>query len=260
MRVARPDELHTLALVAERAFAHDATMAYMLDWKAFPARVPLDTPGSLSTLDRQHRLFYYFLDGMARGTMVTGGRLVAATVPDDAQPGGERIVAVAYWMVPNTHLDSLGTIIKAKQHRFLLGDRRSLLSGMGMGVKGYKRAVFEYQQPVDTIQKRECRARGVELRDCWHLQLICVDPEFEGQGLCGKLMREQFAFAPDAACVLEASSPKSRDIYTRYGFKTTGEIRMGAGKVGTNGLPVQDKEQALGAPVSTMLRLPPKSE
>ncbi|EJD37727.1 hypothetical protein AURDEDRAFT_116702 [Auricularia subglabra TFB-10046 SS5] len=258
VRLARPDELHSMTVVAERAFAHDPAMAYISDWQQYPDRVSLDTPHSLSTLDRQHRIFYYFLDGLARGTLATKGRLVVAVVPDDAQPSKERIVAVAYWVCPGAHLDSIGTMIKAKQHRVVLGDRRSFLRGMG--IKGYKRAIIQYQQPVDAIQKRECKTHGVDVRDCWHLQLICVDPEFEGKGFCGKLMREQFAFAPDAPCVLEASTPKSRDVYLHYGFQTTGEITMGAGKVGANGLPVRAKEQATGAPVFTMFRAAPKSE
>lgn len=41
---------------------------------------------------------------------------------------------------------------------------------------------------------------------------------------------------------LEATTLESRDLYLKHGFTDVGEIVLGAGKVGTDGLPKRDGE------------------
>ncbi|GAB2919415.1 GNAT family N-acetyltransferase [Micromonospora polyrhachis] len=59
----------------------------------------------------------------------------------------------------------------------------------------------------------------------WYLQQILVVPALRGHGLGGALLRHQLARA-DAAGVpayLEASSPRNRALYERYGFQPLGD-------------------------------------
>lgn len=191
IRLARPEDLAALSLLATRAFAEDAVIAYLADARAYPSPPPASA-SSVRELDNRQRLLYYFLDGLARGTLVTQGRIVVVTVD-------ERIVASAYWTRPGAKIDSLPVILKSKQYRGVLGDSRSLFRGWG--VRGFivrrmcmcqrawqslrhraQRAVFEYQARVDAIQKVQCRKRGSDKDQCWHLQLICSDPDAQGKG------------------------------------------------------------------------------
>ncbi|MGW0433875.1 GNAT family N-acetyltransferase [Micromonospora sp. NPDC003197] len=59
----------------------------------------------------------------------------------------------------------------------------------------------------------------------WYLQQMVVVPQFRGRGLGGAMLRHQLARA-DAAGVptyLEASNPRNRALYERYGFRPLGD-------------------------------------
>lgn len=58
----------------------------------------------------------------------------------------------------------------------------------------------------------------------WHLAQTVVVPELRGRGLGGALLRHQLRHvdARGAAAYLEASSPRNRALYERYGFLPLG--------------------------------------
>lgn len=65
----------------------------------------------------------------------------------------------------------------------------------------------------------------------WYLQTIGTDPEFQGKGFGGVIMRHTLASA-DAAhmpCYLESSKDTNIPIYQSFGFKVTGEMKVPGG-------------------------------
>jgi len=62
----------------------------------------------------------------------------------------------------------------------------------------------------------------------WYLQTIGTDPEFQGKGYGGAIMRDRLA-AVDAAhmpCYLESSKDTNIPIYQSFGFRVTGEMQV----------------------------------
>ncbi len=69
----------------------------------------------------------------------------------------------------------------------------------------------------------------------WYLPLIGVEPNAQGSGLGGALMRYAVARCDQAGALayLESSNPRNISLYERHGFEVMGEIRVGAGPVVT---------------------------
>lgn len=69
----------------------------------------------------------------------------------------------------------------------------------------------------------------------WYLPQIGVDPNAQGRGIGGELMRHALARCDQeqALAYLEASKPENIPFYQRYGFEVIGEIRIGAAPVVT---------------------------
>ena len=63
----------------------------------------------------------------------------------------------------------------------------------------------------------------------WYIPLIGVDPVFQGRGHGTQLMRHGLVACDrdQQPAYLEATSPASRSLYERYGFRVLGEIRSG---------------------------------
>lgn len=61
---------------------------------------------------------------------------------------------------------------------------------------------------------------------CWYLHLLGVRPSAQGRGLGGLALAHKLdqIDSVHGAAYLEASSPRSRVLYERYGFEVTGEI------------------------------------
>ncbi|MDG4786469.1 GNAT family N-acetyltransferase [Micromonospora sp. WMMD1102] len=72
-------------------------------------------------------------------------------------------------------------------------------------------------------------ARHPDRRPHWYLQQMVVLPELRGRGLGGAMLRHQLrrADADGIGSYLEASSPRNRALYQRYGFRSCAEpIRL----------------------------------
>ena len=69
----------------------------------------------------------------------------------------------------------------------------------------------------------------------WHLPIVGVEPNAQGNGLGGALMRHGVARCDQegALAYLESSNPKNISLYERHGFEVMGEIQIGAGPLVT---------------------------
>jgi len=65
----------------------------------------------------------------------------------------------------------------------------------------------------------------------WYLPLIGVEPNAQGRGLGGALMRHAAARCDHegALAYLESSNPRNITLYERHGFEVMGTIQIGAG-------------------------------
>ncbi len=69
----------------------------------------------------------------------------------------------------------------------------------------------------------------------WYLPLIGVEPNAQGRGLGGALMRHAVARCDREKMIayLESSNPRNITLYERHGFERMGEIQVGAGPLMT---------------------------
>ena len=69
----------------------------------------------------------------------------------------------------------------------------------------------------------------------WYLPIIGVEPNAQGSGLGGALMRHATARADrdGLPAYLESSNPRNISLYERHGFEAMGEIRIGQGPLVT---------------------------
>lgn len=65
----------------------------------------------------------------------------------------------------------------------------------------------------------------------WYLQAIGTDPDKQGKGYGGVVIRRHLAIADEAGngCYLESSKASNIPIYESFGFKVTGEITLPGG-------------------------------
>jgi GNAT superfamily N-acetyltransferase len=69
----------------------------------------------------------------------------------------------------------------------------------------------------------------------WYLPIIGVEPNAQGRGLGGALLRHAVARCDREKVIayLESSNPRNITLYERHGFECMGEIRVGAGPLVT---------------------------
>ena len=69
----------------------------------------------------------------------------------------------------------------------------------------------------------------------WYLPLVGVEPNAQGKGLGGALMRHAVARCDrdGALAYLESSNERNLPLYTRHGFEVMGKIQVGAGPLVT---------------------------
>lgn len=69
----------------------------------------------------------------------------------------------------------------------------------------------------------------------WYLPMVGVEPNAQGSGVGGALMRQGVARCDQerAVAYLESSNPRNISLYQRHGFEVMGQIQVGAGPVVT---------------------------
>jgi len=252
VRAALPHEFPAASQVQARAFANDPLMNWLGS-----VQDRIDLPRRYSReqdMPKDMLLLYYFNNSLTLATHLVGGKVMVVVVPEGHE---ERIVSVALWIPPGKKVDGPLTIIRSQQYRGMFGNWKR---PGGWGFTGFYRAAILFQPLIDKLHKKACQSRSHSFDDCWHLQEVTTDPEEEGKGFCSMLMRAGFEFIGSAPICLEATTPKSRELYLRYGFEITDSPLLGENKVGEDGLPPRNKEKndtkATGFHVWTMIKFP----
>ncbi|KAK5163633.1 uncharacterized protein LTR77_010582 [Saxophila tyrrhenica] len=184
------------ALTAE-AFKNDPTIRYIL--------------GTMTDKTRKAYLPAYF-NTLFRAAMLNGA------VFQEANDWS----SCAVWMLPGRKVDNPWTMVPAG------------LLGMvwKMGFTPAKRMLWEYAQQSDKCKHEGLRDRdGRVIKEYHYLFFIATPTEHRGKGLASEIIAQyQERNVQDGRCIyLEATTPKSRDMYARQGFKTVGMLRLGKG-------------------------------
>ncbi len=87
----------------------------------------------------------------------------------------------------------------------------------------------------DLLKTFEQMAQSHPEEPHWYLAMIGVEPNAQGSGLGGALMRHGVARCDDlgALAYLESSNPRNISLYERHGFEVMGQIQVGSGPVVT---------------------------
>jgi len=173
--------------------------------------------------------------------------IIVVVVEKEGEGGGEekeKIVGGALWLRPGSSIDpSPLTCMRISAWRVL----------WNWGLTALKKGAFNYTPTVNKIFEEAFAERGLKSLDSWHLFEIAVDPTCEGKGYCSLLMRDGLQRATGKPVSLEASTPRSRDIYAHFGFELNKEHRFGVGSVDEMGV-VAKGETAVGLPMFIMTK------
>ncbi len=100
---------------------------------------------------------------------------------------------------------------------------RMLTSGglplmLKMGMRNMAK-MMRYSDYISAVQKRQASMKH------WYLELIGVDPAFQGKGFASVLLKPMFTRfdSMQLPCYLETLSQKDVSIYQHYGFETVEE-------------------------------------
>ena len=95
----------------------------------------------------------------------------------------------------------------------------SVIFGFGRYGGGRMRQLGEY---IDAVHQRLAPFGH------WFLQVIGVDPQFQGKGYAGKLLKPMLARIDQEhlPCYLDTQNEKNVSIYQHYGFKVVEEVTI----------------------------------
>ena len=91
--------------------------------------------------------------------------------------------------------------------------------------------VFGRRLPLAFRSRLRMEGRHPRKPPHWYLAVMGVIPERQGRGLGTALMKPGLDSLDqsDIAAYLEASTPRSRELYRRNGFRVTGEFNLPSG-------------------------------
>lgn len=157
---------------------------------------------------------------------------------------------VAVWLLPGKTVDNPFTMLQAG----LLGCLWRL-GVVGVKVRSFstvyvcrmvkakcppQRMLVDYQgQSGDCKRRFLVDAHGKKITRYHYLFFIGTDPAARGQGLASRLIKEyqQKAAAEGLPIWLEATTPRSRDVYAKVGFEETTVMKLGEGTHAASGVP-----------------------
>ncbi|KAK0222528.1 hypothetical protein EDD85DRAFT_258835 [Armillaria nabsnona] len=228
VRVATKEDVESATTVLTRAFLNDPALNWFGCVKKQNAATDIDSsvPGVQQTIKNLRR----FQRFMVTVTMLVGGVVTLAVVPSQGDGKEEEVVGVAVWLQPGQTSD------------IPLGKLWCMVSAEGLGNPGLKRIFLDFTPPVEKTLSKAFEARNMDRHDSWRLLLFVVDPDWQGKGVSSVLMKDCFARAKPKPIHLEASSPKSRDIYAHFGFEVNDEHLFGKGQVDRHGLSAKGAE------------------
>jgi len=246
VRLALPSELPVISHVLTLAFARDPA----LNWFGCVKDMIPDHNSTSSSAVKTMEHLNKFMFCLCKLTLVVGGVITVVVIPgEDKESGAEKgsrketIVATALWLKPGQKLDSsVWNFVRINPWKLLLG----------WGWQGMKRIFFELSEVERTLEQ-SFQSQGLKPIDSWHLVVIAVDPNHEGQGYCSLMMKEGFTRTTPYPVHLEATTAKSRNVYAHFKFEVDEEHQFGKGQVDANGLAAQG-ERATGYPEWVMTK------
>ena len=115
---------------------------------------------------------------------------------------------------------------------------------------------LDFEAQSDSCKKKGLRdANGKLIKRYYYLWFIATDFHARGQGLASRMVSRYQDKAKEEgyAIWLEATTPKSRDIYLRQGFKIVQEMCLGKGTHAASGA---REKGGSGVPVWAMIWRP----
>ncbi|KAI0884539.1 uncharacterized protein GGS22DRAFT_163759 [Annulohypoxylon maeteangense] len=106
-----------------------------------------------------------------------------------------------------------------------------------LGPGPLKRAIFDYQEsiqfPIEKVFTVE------ELKNHWYVFIMGTSVDHRRQGFASALLAhmQERAKSDGRPIWLEATTVQSRALYLKHGFEAVGEVVLGIGKVGPDGMP-----------------------
>ena len=189
--------------VLSRSFSGTATTAPegTLDWVVGPSlKEKWDDP-------RRRTLFDWLMKMEWALAFAHNGFGISGLKPDGT-------VGAVILVVPHEGIQSdLSSTTEAV--RALWGVGRPPLKAME-SVSAFRRRAFAAQSAVEEVKNKYCKGPHA------HVKVVAVDPDAQGMGFCGKLMRYVNAWADSRQLPLwlETSGERNVAIYERFGYKT----------------------------------------
>lgn len=115
---------------------------------------------------------------------------------------------------------------------------------------------LDFEAQTNAAKKAHClTASGQPIKKFYYLWFIATEVAARGKGLAGRIVKQwqERAARENQVIWLEATTPRSREVYLRCGFKVMSEIKLGKGTHSVTGT----KEQGgPGVPIFAMLWRP----
>lgn len=100
-----------------------------------------------------------------------------------------------------------------------------------------QRAIFEYASATHRLMPQAFTK--AEQKRHWYVFIMATAVDRRREGLATELLAhmQDRARADGRPMWLEATTELSRDLYLKHGFKVVGEVVLGKGRVGPDGVP-----------------------
>ncbi|KAF8164674.1 hypothetical protein BJ912DRAFT_934828 [Pholiota molesta] len=179
VRLATQEDVEDIVDVIHRAFMHDPVLNYFGSVKKL-----LDE--TVDTKECSHRRI--FLKFLLVACFLVGGRITVIVDPNIQTTQQGKIVAASFWLPPGKRLAiwMVPTLVRA---------------GVFSVVKNWGVRSLLLLHHLFTR-----KGADISVDDTWYLQMVGTDPEYQGRGLLSLLVRDAFAYDPQATFTLEATS------------------------------------------------------
>jgi ribosomal protein S18 acetylase RimI-like enzyme len=164
---------------------------------------------------REYELFrYYFRDETERRAAVDSFAFISLSLClkyGEVYMSSEKLESVAAWLPPGKAPFGGWQIIRSVPLSILF---RFARQGAGR--------MWAYGRFVDNLHRR------LVPYPHWYLQIIGVDPAYQGQGFSSRLLRPvlERIDRERMPCFLETNTGKNVSIYRRFGFEVVSEDKM----------------------------------
>ncbi|KAK7438758.1 hypothetical protein VKT23_017889 [Stygiomarasmius scandens] len=239
IRIATILDLDELAAMNQKAFINSPPQTFFAN---------LRSPLTIDARDKKPRNNQtQFLKFLIRRSFSLDARITVVIVTD-SDSGKDKIVASTIWRPPITPGSKKNPSMLSAIRLGLLG----IVANWGLSVMG---RISEMVQASESVFDEEYKTRKIagSPESSWYLQLAGTDPAYQGKGYMSMLLREAFHHAPNSVFTLEATTPRSRDMYQHFGFKVIKEVTVARGKVDSSGL-VASGDSTTGFPIYPMIK------